>query len=245
MSSFAEDYELFYWPGLPGRGEVVRMVLAAAGVSWRDNLSVEAVMFHRTFKNQGNLGFAPPYIQDQSNGLVLAQLPAILQLLGEKHGLAPADPAGRAAIMSHCLSIADMWQGFHDCHHPVSAALSYEEQKAAALEYTKRFIGGRVKQFFNFFNQLLNRNGRKFLCGGRNISYVDIFMFQTLEGLAYAFPRAYRSLTDEFPLLHAYHNNIVDTCPRLAQYLKGPRRIQFNENGIFRKYPELNVDIGK
>ncbi len=245
MSRFAEQYELFYWSGLPGRGEVVRMTMAAAGVSWKDTLSNEAVMFHRKFQNQGNVGFAPPYIQDQSNGLVLAQLPAILQYIGEKHGLSPSDPASKAVAMNVTLTIADIWQGFHDCHHPVSIASRFEVQRDEAIAYTKRFIGGRIKQFFVYFNELLKRNGGRFLCGGTRIAYCDIFMFQTLEGLAYAFPRAYRTLTDMHPLLYAYHNNIVSTCPRLAEYLEGPRRIAFNQQGIFRKYPELNIDINK
>jgi glutathione S-transferase len=29
-------YELLYWPGMPGRGEFVRLAFEAAGVSYKD-----------------------------------------------------------------------------------------------------------------------------------------------------------------------------------------------------------------
>ena len=234
MSRFAEEYELFYWPGMSGRGEVVRMLFAASGVTWKDNLDRNSVMFHRNYQNQGNIGFAPPYIQDQSNGLVLAQLPAILQYVGEKHGLAPPDAAGKAAAMAHALTIADLWDGIYNC------TKSFTDNKEEAP--TRAFIGNRVKHFFKFFNEVLRRNGGMFMCGGR-ITYADIFFFQTLEGFAHGFPRAYRTLTDTFPHVYSYHNQILTQCPRLAEYMQGPKRIPFDKDVFFRKYPELNVDI--
>jgi glutathione S-transferase len=30
------QYELLYWPGIPGRGEFIRLAFEAAGVSYKD-----------------------------------------------------------------------------------------------------------------------------------------------------------------------------------------------------------------
>ncbi|KAF3905673.1 hypothetical protein ABW21_db0208458 [Orbilia brochopaga] len=34
-------YELLYWPGVPGRGEFVRLALEAAGVPYKDTTNEE------------------------------------------------------------------------------------------------------------------------------------------------------------------------------------------------------------
>jgi glutathione S-transferase len=35
----------------------------------------------------------------------------------------------------------------------------------------------------------------------------------------------------------------VRARPRIATYLASPRRLAFNNNGIFRRYPELDGDL--
>jgi len=34
----------------------------------------------------------------------------------------------------------------------------------------------------------------------------------------------------------------VKARPNIAAYLASPRRLAFNENGIFRRYPELDIE---
>ena len=64
-------------------------------------------------------------------------------------------------------------------------------------------------------------------------------LFQMIAGLRYAFPRAMERLQPKHPRLAALHDRVASR-PRLAAYLASPRRIAFNQHGIFRHYPELD-----
>ena len=75
---------------------------------------------------------------------------------------------------------------------------------------------------------------------GRRISYCDLSLFQLVAGLRYAFPQAMARLEPSFARITALHARVA-ARPRIAAYLKSPRRIPFNEQGIFRHYPELDA----
>ena len=60
-----------------------------------------------------------------------------------------------------------------------------------------------------------------------------------MAGLDYAFPRAMRRLRRDLPRLCALAAEVAQR-PRIAAYLASPRRLPFNESGIFRHYPELD-----
>ena len=237
MSNFAEQYELFYYGSLSGRGEIIRVVFAAAGVTWKENSNMDSIMFHRNYRNQGNIGFAPPYIQDQSNGLVLAQTPAILQYIGEKHGLAPLDSEGRAVALAQALTIADVWAEVEQF------TLKYRDDKEGCIAKAKTFLGDRAKQFFGYFNEILRRNNGM-LCRDDILTYVDVFLFLTLEAFAFSFPKAYRTLTDMFPLVYRFHNHLPLKSPGLAEHMRGPKRVHFNDGwDMFWKCPDFNFDV--
>jgi glutathione S-transferase len=65
-------------------------------------------------------------------------------------------------------------------------------------------------------------------------------MFQVIAGLSYAFPRAMARAAPRYRRLFALHAQVQDR-PRIAAYLASPRRIPFNQEGIFRHYAELDV----
>ena len=65
-------------------------------------------------------------------------------------------------------------------------------------------------------------------------------LFQLIEGLSYAFPNATRKALAKAPAVVQLHAR-VKTLPRVAAYLRSERRIPFNEQGIFRRYPELDL----
>ena len=71
------------------------------------------------------------------------------------------------------------------------------------------------------------------------MSYVDLAAFQVVEGLSYAFPRAMARIRDDIPRLLALRDRVAQR-PRLLRYLTSPRRLPFNQQGIFRHYPELD-----
>jgi glutathione S-transferase len=97
-----------------------------------------------------------------------------------------------------------------------------------------------LPKFLDYFEQILKRNpkGTDTLVS-KTISYVDLSMFQMIAGLRYAFPRAMAKLEPRYPRSAALHDR-VSARPRLAAYLSSPRRVPFNEQGIFRHYPELD-----
>lgn len=237
-------YELFYWPGLQGRGEFVRLMLEDAGAPYIDvaRLPVSAgggvAAITRLLRDEqaGLAPFAPPILR--VGELLIAQVANICHFLGPRLGLAPADEAGRLAAHQLQLTISDLVSEVHDTHHPLSTGRYYEDQKDAARERARDFREQRLPKFLAYFNKTLERSGGRQLVGDA-ITYPDLSLFQVLEGLAYAFPAAAARETAKVPALLALRDRVRER-PRLAAYLASDRRIPFNETGIFRRYPELD-----
>jgi glutathione S-transferase len=61
-----------------------------------------------------------------------------------------------------------------------------------------------------------------------------------VAGLRYAFPHACAALLPEYPRVVAVHDAVF-ARPRIARYVASKRRIPFNNDGIFRHYPELDL----
>lgn len=186
----------------------------------------------------GHPVFAPPVLKDGER--VLAQTAAICHYLGRRHGLAPADEAGAAEALELQLTLQDLVDEAHDTHHPVSAWLHYEDQLPAAKERAAHFTAERLPRFLGYFERVLVANGGQVLCGDA-LSHADLALFQLLEGLAYAFPRAFGPGIGAAPGIASLRDR-VRARPRIAAYLASDRRMPFNQEGIFRRYPELDAD---
>ena len=239
-----DDYRLYYWPQIPGRGEFVRLILEDAGAPYTEVArlpedeggGIAAVLGFYQGDHDGHPAFAPPVLE--VGGLVLAQTPLICRFLGQRLGLAPTDEAGSLHAEQLMLTVGDLVDETHDTHHPLGSALYYEEQKEAAQTRGKLFRDQRLPRFLGYFERVLSHNGGEFLVGTET-SYVDLALFHTLAGLEYAFPRAYARTTGDTPRLIALRRR-VEARPRLAAYLTSERRLPFDEHGIFRHYPELD-----
>ena len=236
----AMRYELYYWPEIQGRGEFVRLVLEDADCDYvdvaREPGGYEQIQAVLSGKRDGVLPFAPPVLY--AGSIVVAQTAAITSFLGERHGLAPTSEAGRLAALTIALTIADLVGEAHDTHHPIAVDKRYETQKAAALERAAAFRRARIPKFLGYLERNLERNGDVLV--GSAVSYVDLAAFQVVEGLSYAFPRAMVRVHDQIPRLLALRDRVAQR-PRLLRYLTSPRRLPFNEQGIFRHYPELDA----
>lgn len=243
-------YELYYWPGIQGRGEFVRLAFEEAGVPYVDVArlpkakggGVGAVVRALEGELGGTLPFAPPILK--AGRVVVAQTAAILHHVGPDLGLVPADAARRLAVHQHQLTIADLVAEAHDTHHPIATGLYYEDQKPEAKKRAAAFIAERIPKFLGYFESVLAANkatkGKVRHLVGSKLSYVDLSLFQVVEGLDYAFPRAMKKQRKKIPLVVALHDHVASR-PRIAQYLASERRIRFNEMGIFRRYPELDA----
>jgi len=234
-------YELYYWPSIQGRGEFVRLALEEAAADYvdvaRGKDGVRALMRLMQGKEE-RPPFAPPFLK--SGRLLIAQTANILLYLGGRHGLAPANEAGRLFVHQLQLTIADLVDEAHDTHHPIASSLYYEEQKREAKRYSEKFIALRIPKYLGYFESVLERNprGDKFLAGAR-ATYADLSLFQIVAGLDYAFPRAMKRIGRRHPRVRRLHDTVA-ARPRIAAYLASDRRIPFNEQGIFRHYPELD-----
>lgn len=235
-------YELYYWPGIQGRGEFVRLALEEAGADYVDIAKEpegeEALMAFLEREDLAHPPFAPPFLKDGE--IVIAQTAAILLYLGDRHGLAPRDAAQRIWVHQIQLTIADLVGEAHDAHHPLGADLYYEQQKPEALRRTKTFRKDRIPKYLGWFERILARNsdGEAQLVG-KSVSYADLSLFQAVEGLLYAFPKRMKAVLSDLPRVAALHRAVAQR-PRIRAYLKSDRRIKFNEQGIFRHYPELD-----
>jgi glutathione S-transferase len=235
-------YRLFYWPGLQGRGEFVRLAFEEVAEPYVDVVREDgpegmAAMAALMGGGEGRPAFAPPILED--GDVVISQTANILLYLGPRLGLAPPDEALRHTAHGLQLTIADFVNEAHDTHHPISGNLFYKDQKEAAKACATEFLNNRAPKYLAYFDKTLAA-GDGFAVGGVH-SYVDLSLFQVVVGLAYAFPRAMARFDERWPALAALTER-VGRRPRLAAYLASPRRIPFNETGIFRHYPELDID---
>lgn len=241
----SERYELFYWPSIQGRGEFVRLSLEEGGADYvdvaRHSGGMKALQEVLESGDGGLLPYAPPVLRH--GNLVLAQTAAILMYLAPKLGLVPDDEKSRLGAHQLELTITDLVKEAHDTHHPVGSGLYYEDQKAEAKRYTQQFVSHRIPKYLGYFERVLERNtdgGGKHLIG-KDLSYADLSMFQVMVGLDYAFPRAMKKLARRTQRLRALAGRVAER-PRIAAYLASGRRLAFNEDGIFRRYPELDIE---
>jgi glutathione S-transferase len=146
-------YELYYWAGIQGRGEFVRLALEEGGVEYTDvarEAGGESAM-QRLIGGEGgeHLPFAPPFLR--AGELVIGQTANILLYLSERHGLAPADEAGRLWAHQLQLTIADFVDEIHDTHHPIASNLYYEDQRQEARARSADFLKSRAPKYLGYF----------------------------------------------------------------------------------------------
>lgn len=243
-------YELYYWPGIPGRGEFIRLAFEDTGTDYcevvadpaRGLIELQRIMsgYLEAFGLDGPAPLAPPFLR--CGRLVLSQVANILLFLGPRLGLVPEDEEGRLRVNQLQLTLADFVGELHNTHHPIATNRYYDEQKTEALRYTQNFLQVRLPRFLQYFERVLTQNpqGDGSILVGAHHTYADLSLFQVLEGLHYAFPAAMRVYGPQHPALERLRARVA-ARPRLAAYLSSPRRRAFNQHGIFRHYPELDL----
>lgn len=256
------QYTLLYHPGIPGRGEFIRLALEATGTAYTD-LAMEqpdgyaevqrVCMGTATLASEaGNPPvFAPPALRVQGAGegegrLVISQTANILSYLGERIGMAGD---GGEGVKYHVAQLAqtalDLNNEVHDSHHPVGVSLYYEDQKAESLRKSKDVRENRLPKFFGYFARTLKFNasegrkgGGRFMVGA-GLTYADTTVWQVLDGLFFAFPNEMKARKEEFPELLGTFYEGVKGEKGIKEYLASGRRMEYSM-GVFRHYPELD-----
>jgi glutathione S-transferase len=240
-------YELYYWPGIQGRGEFVRLALEEAGAAYLDVAllpeeqggGVAAMMKFLDGPGVARPPFAPPFLR--AGRRLIGQTANILQFLGPRLGLAPRDAGGRLWTHQLQLTLADFVLEIHDTHHPIGGGHYYEEQKTEARRRSRDFLAQRLPKFLGYFERIIERNpdSDEWLAG-KQLTYVDLSMAQVVAGLRYAFPAASRKALRARPRLRTLHDAVF-ARPRIKRYVASGRRLAFNNDDIFRRYPELDA----
>jgi len=235
-------YELYYWPDAQGRGEFIRLALEEAGADYvdvgrRGQRGVDAMLKLMNNARALRPPYAPPFLR--AGKLVIAQTANILLYLGPRLGLAPREEAAALWLHQLQLTISDLVVEIHDTHHPVTTYLYYEEQRPSAKRRTADFWRHRVPKMLGYFERVLARSGGSYVLG-RRLCYVDLSLFQIVEGLRYAFPKRMKRFEKKVPRLVALHERVA-ARPRIAAYLASQRRIAFSQWGIYRYFKELDT----
>jgi glutathione S-transferase len=243
MAKRAKPIELYYWPGIPGRGEFVRLMLEGAGIAYVDvarerKKGMQTMMRFLGGEKPGALPFAPPFVK--VGNTIVSQTANILGFLAPRCGFNPKGEALRAEASHIQLTLADFVGEIHDTHHPIAGSLYYEDQKAAAKRRARIFIKERLPKYLGWLEKVLTRNRKSGWLVGSGCTYVDLSVLQIVDGLRYAFPHAMQELEPEIPHVIALRDRVAQR-PRIAAYLKSKRRQGFNKMGIFRHYPELDA----
>jgi len=180
--------------------------------------------------------FAPPFLK--AGRLVIAQVAEILFYLGPKLKLSPRAEADRLWLHQLQLTVTDFVKEIHDTHHPLGGEFYYEDAKPEAKRYSRNFLAERAPKYLDHFETVLKKSKGPYTLG-RTVSYIDLSLFQLIQGLRYAFPKAMKTIERDVPRVVAVRDKVAER-ERLKKYLNSPRRIPFNESGIFRHYPELD-----
>ncbi|KAL9598626.1 MAG: hypothetical protein Q9219_004371 [cf. Caloplaca sp. 3 TL-2023] len=259
-SPASPPYELYYWPTIPGRGEPIRLCFEATSTPYtdvcNDPSSSSSPTGTQTLKtlispSPSPTSTNPPHLAPpilKHDDLTLSQLPNILLYLGRKLSLAPRpedDEAGFHHVHQLALTALD---GFlneaHDTHHPIAVSAQYEAQKPAARARSKDYIATRLPKFLAHFENVLESEsggGGEFLYGGK-LTYADLVLFQCLDGVAFAFPRAVEEAREggEFRGVWGLYER-VKGLEGVREYLASERRMGYGL-GIWRHYKELEEE---
>ncbi|HTN51477.1 MAG TPA: glutathione S-transferase [Anaeromyxobacter sp.] len=212
---------LVYFPSR-GRAEVIRLVLAEAGVDWQEHPVGKGTpprdgrpTDFAALKASGDLPFEAVPVWEEPGGFRLAQSLAIVNHLGRTHGLRGRTPAEAAQC--------DQWLGaIEDVRgelRKISAAAPPE--RAAVRSELRTAV---LPRWLGFLDRLLraNRGGAGFAVG-EGCSVADLALYYLLElvrdnGLGEAI--------DRYPAL-VEHARRIASRPRIAAYLASARRPAF------------------
>ena len=170
---------------------------------------------------------------------MIAQSAKILLYLGPRLKLAPRDEAGRLWLHQLQLTVTDFVKEIHDTHHPLGGEFYYEDQKPEAKRYAQGFLAERAPKYLGYFETVLTKE-RRALCAGAQVTLCRSFAVPADRGPALRLPQGDEAHRAQACRASSLCATASPKRPGIKAYLASPRRIAFNESGIFRHYPELD-----
>ena len=205
-----------------GRAEVIRLVLAEAGVDYQEHpvgKGTPPVNGRPTdftaLKASGDLPFEAVPVWEEPGGFRLAQSLAIVNHLGRTHGLGGRTPAEAAKV--------DEWLGgIEDVRAEVRKLAAAPPERRAAVRSELRTA--TLPRWLGYLDRLLraNRGGQGFAVG-EGITVADLALYYLLELLR---DNGLGEAIDRYPALVAFAQRIASR-PRIAAYLASPKRPAF------------------
>ena len=253
ISSSSATYELLYWPGIPGRGEHIRLCFEATGTPYEDACNVDKAGMKEltTLISPDHTGdslnpphLAPPILKH--GDLIISQTPNICLYLAPKLGLAGPEDEENAIYHVNQLALTaldGLSNEAHDTHHPVTVGAYYEEQKVEAKKKAKDYVENRLPKFLGYFERVLQGEASKdgdWLYGGQ-LTYADLIFWHCLDGVTFAFPKAVESMKEsgKYGMVFGHYERVKGR-DRIKAYLRSDRRKSYS-SGIYRHYPELDA----
>ncbi|TFY62967.1 hypothetical protein EVJ58_g3530 [Rhodofomes roseus] len=236
-------YKLYYWGGIPGRGEYIRLAFEYAGESYSEMNTASKLL--------------PTITDPAKTPAILSYLAPKFKLAGEKGsrvveaGLSEEEreeaEEERATVSQLTLTALDICNEAHDVHHPIASAQYYEDQKEAALARAEDFRKLRIPKFLKHLQSVLASNpataaGAKTHLVGKQTTTADLVLFHVIDGLLFAFPRRMGAVKEsgEYPDVFALYERVKGE-KGIKEYIASGRRQKFSL-GLFRHYEELDAE---
>lgn len=245
-------YQLIYWPGIPGRGEHIRLLLEEASAPYSDSAHDA-----KDGMTAVTSSISPSHLGDESNPPILAppvlihgdltinQTSNILFYLGKRHNLMGEDEDAQWKVNELVLTALDgLSNEVHDVHHPISTGLYYEDQIPEAKKKAADYIKNRLPKFLGYFERVLSgeaSKGGEYLYGGQ-LTVADLVLWQCLDGIKFAFPKAMERLEKEGKYGKVFGlYEMVKGREKIKKYLESEKRQKYSM-GIYRHYAELDEE---
>jgi len=181
-----------------GRAEIIRLLLAEAGVDYVDN-RVNGQAFS-AMKGELPYGQLPVL---EVNGEILAQSQAIARYIARKYGLYGTTPEEGCRADMVVDGVADVVKAQYAASDPAAQAKFWDESFTKWATNTEK---------------LLKKNDNASKSGyfvGNEVSLADISVFTYLDSVL----RTKSDVLDKFPVLKANYEK-VKSRPKIAQWLK-------------------------
>ena len=236
---------LYHSPGtFKGRGEFLRLMLEDAGVAYSDsgdNIygptgamdmfrgTIDAIDVIDKSTQPFPLLFPPALWHRPSGGgdeIMVNQVAACVEYLGESLGYAPKTMQERARAMSITLNALDYIGDGRMSFHPVDNHMSYKDQKEEGDKKSKEFSKDRMLKYLHHFNKVVTLAGPKNpVAGGSGVTFADFCLFHVLDATVHQFNTDFYEHawdTAKLPALKEFYEHFK-LRPNLQAYWKSDR----------------------